>query len=212
MGLLKKLALAAAAVDADRRRRRRADHRQVAAYRGQSGPGEDLGGGGARLRGEESRRQGRDAVPRERGLQGQAADHPAIARPAAHHLQLGRRRAEGAGRGRRARGHHRRRSRTTRTICAPGAVAAFTVDGKIYGLPHAVSQVGFMYNKELFAKAGVDGAQDQDLGRPARRGEDAEGRGRDADRGRRRATNGRCISTGPISRCGSAARPASRRR
>src|SRR5437660_12833187 len=30
---------------------------------------------------------------------------------------------------------------------APGAVAAFTVNGKIYGLPHAVSQVGFMYNK-----------------------------------------------------------------
>ena len=31
-------------------------------------------------------RQGRDAVPRERGLQGQAADHPAIQGPAAHHL------------------------------------------------------------------------------------------------------------------------------
>ena len=42
---------------------------------------------------------------------------------------------------------------------APGAVAAFTSGGKIYGLPHAVSQVGFMYNKELFAKAGVDGAK-----------------------------------------------------
>jgi raffinose/stachyose/melibiose transport system substrate-binding protein len=39
---------------------------------------------------------------------------------------------------------------------APGAVAAFTVDGKIYGLPHQVSQVGFMYNKELMAKGGVD--------------------------------------------------------
>lgn len=39
------------------------------------------------------------------------------------------------------------------------AVKAFTVDGKIYGLPHTVSQVGFMYNKELFAKAGVDGAK-----------------------------------------------------
>src|SRR5215212_6518189 len=33
------------------------------------------------------------------------------------------------------------------------AVAAFTVDGKIYGLPHTVSQVGFMANKELLAKA-----------------------------------------------------------
>ncbi|MBL8697089.1 MAG: extracellular solute-binding protein [Alphaproteobacteria bacterium] len=36
------------------------------------------------------------------------------------------------------------------------AVAAFTVDGKIYGLPHTVSQVGFMANKELLGKAGVD--------------------------------------------------------
>lgn len=39
-----------------------------------------------------------------------------------------------------------------------GAVAAFTIDGKLYGLPHNVSQVGFLYNKELFAKAGVDGS------------------------------------------------------
>lgn len=39
-----------------------------------------------------------------------------------------------------------------------GAVAAFTIDGKLYGLPHNVSQVGFLYNKELFAKAGLDGA------------------------------------------------------
>ena len=38
-----------------------------------------------------------------------------------------------------------------------GSVAAFTVDGKIYGVPIALSQVGFFYNKELFAKAGVDG-------------------------------------------------------
>ena len=40
---------------------------------------------------------------------------------------------------------------------SPAAVAAFTVDGKLYGIPHTVSQVGFMYNKTLFAKAGVDG-------------------------------------------------------
>ena len=39
------------------------------------------------------------------------------------------------------------------------AVAAFTLDGKLYGLPHTVSQVGFMYNKDLFAKAGVDGGK-----------------------------------------------------
>ena len=42
---------------------------------------------------------------------------------------------------------------------APCAVAAFNVDGRLYGLPHTVSQVGFMYNKALFAKAGIDGAK-----------------------------------------------------
>jgi raffinose/stachyose/melibiose transport system substrate-binding protein len=39
---------------------------------------------------------------------------------------------------------------------APAAVAAFTQDGKIYGVPMVLSQVGFFYNKELMAKAGVD--------------------------------------------------------
>ncbi|POR48341.1 extracellular solute-binding protein [Bosea psychrotolerans] len=38
-----------------------------------------------------------------------------------------------------------------------GAVAAFAIDGKLYGLPYTVSQVGFMYNKDLFAKANLDG-------------------------------------------------------
>ncbi len=42
---------------------------------------------------------------------------------------------------------------------SPSAVDAFTVGGKIYGLPHTVSQVGFMANKELLAKAGVDAAK-----------------------------------------------------
>jgi raffinose/stachyose/melibiose transport system substrate-binding protein len=41
---------------------------------------------------------------------------------------------------------------------SPAAVNAFTLDGKIYGIPFAQSQVGFFYNKELMAKAGVDGA------------------------------------------------------
>lgn len=40
-----------------------------------------------------------------------------------------------------------------------GAVEAFTLDGRIYGLPHTVSQVGFMYNKDLFARANVDGSR-----------------------------------------------------
>jgi len=42
---------------------------------------------------------------------------------------------------------------------APAAVNAFTVDGKIYGIPFAQSQTGFFYNKQLMAKAGVDGSK-----------------------------------------------------
>ena len=41
---------------------------------------------------------------------------------------------------------------------APAALAAFTRDGKTYGLPFAQSQVGFIYNKDLMAKGGVDGS------------------------------------------------------
>ena len=39
---------------------------------------------------------------------------------------------------------------------SPAAVNAFTYDGKVYGTPHLVSQVGFWYNKALFAKAGLN--------------------------------------------------------
>jgi len=42
---------------------------------------------------------------------------------------------------------------------APAAVAAFTQDGKIYGVPMVLSQVLFLYNKELMAKATLDGAK-----------------------------------------------------
>jgi raffinose/stachyose/melibiose transport system substrate-binding protein len=38
----------------------------------------------------------------------------------------------------------------------PAALQAFTVDGKVYGVPLQLGQVGFFYNKDLFAKAGVD--------------------------------------------------------
>lgn len=38
----------------------------------------------------------------------------------------------------------------------PAALAAFTQNGRVYGLPVALSQVGFLYNKELMAKASVD--------------------------------------------------------
>ncbi len=43
-----------------------------------------------------------------------------------------------------------------RPTSPPAQVEAFTVNGKIYGLPHAVSQVGFMVNRELLAKGNVD--------------------------------------------------------
>jgi raffinose/stachyose/melibiose transport system substrate-binding protein len=36
------------------------------------------------------------------------------------------------------------------------AMQAYTVNNKIYGVPMHTSQVGFFYNKDLFAKAGVD--------------------------------------------------------
>ena len=39
---------------------------------------------------------------------------------------------------------------------APAALAAFTDNGRVYGLPAALSQVGFLCNKELMAKANVD--------------------------------------------------------
>jgi len=38
----------------------------------------------------------------------------------------------------------------------PAALAAFTQNGRVHGLPVALSQVGFLYNKELMAKANVD--------------------------------------------------------
>jgi raffinose/stachyose/melibiose transport system substrate-binding protein len=40
----------------------------------------------------------------------------------------------------------------------PAALAAFTSNGRVYGLPTALSQVGFLCNKELMAKGKVDPA------------------------------------------------------
>ena len=42
---------------------------------------------------------------------------------------------------------------------APAALAAFTQNGRVYGLPYQVSQVGFLYNTDLMAKANVDPAK-----------------------------------------------------
>ncbi len=41
----------------------------------------------------------------------------------------------------------------------PAAVEAFKLDGKNYGVPYGMSQVGFIYNKDLTTKAGVDPAK-----------------------------------------------------
>jgi raffinose/stachyose/melibiose transport system substrate-binding protein len=41
---------------------------------------------------------------------------------------------------------------------APAALAAFSRDGRVYGLPIALSQVGFLYNRDLMTKANVDAA------------------------------------------------------
>src|SRR6266576_7314816 len=54
---------------ADGRGSRGANIDQVASSGGQPEPGENLGGSRTRLRGQKSRRQYGDAVPRERGLQ-----------------------------------------------------------------------------------------------------------------------------------------------
>ena len=39
---------------------------------------------------------------------------------------------------------------------APTAVESFKVNGRLYGVPHAISDVGILYNKALLAKGGVD--------------------------------------------------------
>src|SRR3954469_20323498 len=39
---------------------------------------------------------------------------------------------------------------------APAALAAFSQNGHVFGLPISLSQVGFLYNKELMAKGNVD--------------------------------------------------------
>ena len=38
----------------------------------------------------------------------------------------------------------------------PTSIVPFTIDGKLYGIPQAITTVGFIYNKDLFKKAGVD--------------------------------------------------------
>ncbi|MET8087388.1 extracellular solute-binding protein [Micromonospora sp. NPDC005194] len=37
----------------------------------------------------------------------------------------------------------------------PAAMQPYTIDGKIYGIPFDIGMVGFWYNKDLFARAGI---------------------------------------------------------
>jgi raffinose/stachyose/melibiose transport system substrate-binding protein len=40
----------------------------------------------------------------------------------------------------------------------PASMQPFTIDGKVYGVPFDIGMVGFWYNKDLFARAGVTAA------------------------------------------------------
>jgi raffinose/stachyose/melibiose transport system substrate-binding protein len=42
-----------------------------------------------------------------------------------------------------------------RDTFAPGALAVFSADGKNYGVPWDMGMVGWWYNKDLFAQAGI---------------------------------------------------------
>jgi raffinose/stachyose/melibiose transport system substrate-binding protein len=43
-----------------------------------------------------------------------------------------------------------------RNTFAPGALGVYSLDGKNYGVPWDMGMVGFWYNKDLFAQAGID--------------------------------------------------------
>ena len=53
-----------------------------------------------------------------------------------------------------AEGHHGDVQSWKDTI-NPGALGIYPLDGKQYGVPWDVGMVGFWYNKDLFAKAGI---------------------------------------------------------
>jgi len=43
-----------------------------------------------------------------------------------------------------------------RTTFSPGALGVYSLDGKNYGVPWDMGMVGFWYNKDLFAQAGIE--------------------------------------------------------
>ena len=68
-----------------------------------------------------------------------------------------------------------------RNTFAPGALAVYSHEGKQYGVPWDMGMVGWWYNKDLFAKAGIQDTA-KDLDRVPGRCEEAPGGRHHADR------------------------------
>jgi raffinose/stachyose/melibiose transport system substrate-binding protein len=54
------------------------------------------------------------------------------------------------------------KSKGLKKILSAGSLSAFSHEDGLYGVPYTLAQVGFWYNKELFAKAGVKGEKIKD--------------------------------------------------
>ena len=141
-------------------------------------------------------RQGRDPVPRERGVQEEADHAAAVARSAEHHLQLGRRRAARAGQGRRDRGPHRADGRGLARAFQPGGAAGLHLGRQ--GLRRADADLAgrLLLQQGPVRQGRRRRRHDQDLGRPARRGEEAARRPASRRSSSAAPTSGRCTSTG----------------
>ncbi len=140
-----------------------------------------------KLRGGSSGREGRGPVPRERGLQEEADHAPAIVGSAEHHLQLGRRRAAGPGQGGSHRGPHACHGRHVEGPLRSGGGAGLHHRRQGLRRADAHGPGRLLLQQGPVRQGGCRCLHDQDLGRPARRGQEAAGGGHHADRhGRRR--------------------------
>ncbi len=127
-----------------------------------------LAGHGRRLHGRAPEREDQHHRDGERGVQGRDPDQHPVRRRSRPVPVVGRRRPARPGRGRRRQRHHRPTSAPFVGDLGEGAVKLYQVDGKQYGIPFNAGMVGFWYNKDLFAQAGIDGPAG-DVGRAARR-------------------------------------------
>ena len=167
-----------------RRSERRAGHHRLVAHPEQR-PGQGrLAGHRRRVHGRAPERHDQHHGPGERGVQGQAPTNLPGRRRARPVPVVGRRRPARAGRGRPGQGHHRRRRRLGSATSTPAPSGMYQVDGKQYGIPFDLGMVGFWYNKDLFAQAGITAPPttwDELLSRRP----DAQGRRHHPDRRRR---------------------------